>query len=61
MDIPELFRKFIPAELSWLRKDATRDQASPLSYAYFINAIFFIYNLAVRIKNYFILNRIELE
>lgn len=61
MDIIELFLKFVPAELRWLRKDATGDQAAPLAYAYFINAVFFIYNLAVRIKNYFILNRIELK
>lgn len=61
MDLPELLLKFIPAELSWFRKGATRDQAGPLAYAYFINTVFFIYNLAVRIKNYFILNRIELK
>ncbi len=61
MDIMELLLRFVPAELRWLRKDATRDQAAPLAYAYFINLVFFIYNLAIRIKNYFILNRIELK
>ncbi|HAJ94796.1 MAG TPA: hypothetical protein DCP02_01060 [Actinobacteria bacterium] len=61
MDIIEFFLKFVPAELRWLRKDATGDQAAPLAYAYFMNIVFFIYNLAIRIKNYFILNRIELK
>lgn len=61
MDIPDFLRLFIPAELKWLKDGATRDQAAPLLYAYFINHVFFIYNLAVKIKNHFILNRIELK
>ncbi|MCD4669474.1 MAG: glycosyltransferase family 2 protein [Actinomycetia bacterium] len=61
MGLPGLLLKFIPAEISWLRSGATGDQAAPLAYAYIINIVFFIYNLAVRIKNYFILNRIELK
>ena len=61
MDIKELLIKFIPAELRWLRKDATGEQAAPLVYAYFMNMVFLVYNLAIRIKNYFILNKIELK
>jgi len=61
MDIPQLVKIFIPAEIRWLRKDATRDQAAPLLYAYLLNIIFFVFNLAVRLKNHFILNRIELK
>jgi GT2 family glycosyltransferase len=61
MDITDLLRIFVPAEVRWLRKGATRDQIAPLLYAYFVNAVFFIVNLAVRLKNHFILGRIELK
>ena len=61
MDILELFRIFLPAEIKWLRNSATRDQAVPLLYAYFVNSVFLLYNLVQKIKNYFILNRIELK
>jgi GT2 family glycosyltransferase len=61
MDILELVRIFLPAEIRWLKNSATRDQAVPLLYAYFINSVFLLYNLAQKIKNYFILNRIELK
>ena len=61
MDMPDLLRIFIPAEIRWLKKEATRDQKVPLLYAYFINSLFFAYNLVLKIKNHFILNRIELK
>ncbi len=61
MDILELARIFLPAEIRWLRQGATRDQAAPLLYAYFINSVFLLFNLGLRIKNHFILNRIELK
>ena len=61
MDIPDLLRIFIPAELRWLKKSATRDQIAPLFYAYFVNTVFLVINLVVRLKNHFILGRIELK
>jgi GT2 family glycosyltransferase len=61
MDILEIFRIFLPAEIRWLASSATRDQAVPLLYAYIINLVFLLYNLVQKIKNYFILNRIELK
>jgi len=61
MDILEILKIFIPAEIRWLKNSATRDQAAPLLYAYFINSLFLLYNLVQKIKNYFILNRIELK
>jgi O-antigen biosynthesis protein len=61
MDLPELLRIFIPAEIRWLLGGAAAGQAEPLLYAYFMNAFFFIFNLCVRLKNHFILNRIELK
>jgi GT2 family glycosyltransferase len=61
IDFPDLMRIFIPAEFKWLIKGATRDQVPALFYAYLMNTIFMMYNLAVKIKNHFILNRIELK
>ncbi len=61
LDIPEFIRFFIPAELKWLVRSATRDQALPVLYAYFINILLLLYNLSVKIKNYLILNKIELK
>jgi GT2 family glycosyltransferase len=61
MDILEFLRIFLPAEIRWLKNSATRDQAVPLLYAYFINSLFLLYNLIQKIKNYFILNKIELK
>jgi GT2 family glycosyltransferase len=61
MDILELVRIFLPAEIGWFRKGATRDQAAPLLYAYFMNSVFLLFNLGLRIKNHVILNRIELK
>jgi GT2 family glycosyltransferase len=60
-DLPELLKKFIPAEIKWLAGGAAAGQAAPLLYAYFMNAFFFIFNLSVRLKNHFILDRIELK
>ena len=61
LDIPEFIRFFIPAELKWLLRSATGDQALPVLYAYFINKLLLLYNLGVKIKNYLILNKIELK
>jgi len=61
LDAVEFIRFFIPAEIKWLIRKATKDQALPILYAYFINALLLLYNLGVKIKNYFILNRIELK
>jgi GT2 family glycosyltransferase len=61
MDIPDLFRIFFPAEARWLKSGVTRDQKAPLLYAYFVNTVFFVFNLAIRLKNHFILGRIELK
>jgi O-antigen biosynthesis protein len=57
----DFFRKFFRAEILWLKNKATRDQFPPLLYAYFINFIFLPYNLAVKIKNHLILNKLELK
>ena len=48
-------KKFIPAEIRWLRKKATPDQYKSLFLAYFLNFLFLIYNLAVKIKNGFLI------
>lgn len=61
MSLLKLIRIFVPAEFRWLKKSATGDQAGPLAYAYFINLVFSIFNLILKIKKYFILNRIELK
>ena len=61
MDTIEFIRFFIPAELRWLIRKATKDQALPILCAYFINKLLLLYNLGVKIKNYFILNKIELK
>ncbi len=61
LDVFEFIRFFIPAETKWLIRKATKDQILPILYAYFINKLLLLYNLGVKIKNYFILNRIELK
>ncbi len=61
LDVLEFIRFFIPAESRWLIRKATKDQALPVLYAYFINTLLLLYNLGVKIKNYFILNKIELK
>lgn len=61
MDMTGILRIFIPAELKWLKDKATRDQTVPLLYAYLINTVFLLFNLSVRLKNHFILTRIELK
>ena len=47
-------KKFIPAEIRWLRKKATPDQYRAIFFAYFLNFLFLIYNLIVKIKNNFL-------
>jgi GT2 family glycosyltransferase len=51
-------KKFIPAELKWIREKATPDQYKALVFAYFLNFLFLIYNLAVKIKNVFLIKGI---
>ena len=51
------FKSFIPAEVKWLRNEATQDQLKPLAMAYFLNFVFLLYNLIVKIKNFFIISR----
>jgi GT2 family glycosyltransferase len=48
-------KKFIPAEIRWLRKKVTPDQYKAVFFAYFLNFLFLIYNLAVKIKNGFLI------
>jgi len=55
--IPGFFKKFIPAEIKWLRSGATIDQRWPLAKAYFLNFVFLFYNLIVKIKNSIIISR----
>jgi GT2 family glycosyltransferase len=55
------FKEFLREELRWIKSSATRDQKSALAYAYFINFIFLPYNLIVKIKNYFILQKLRLK
>jgi GT2 family glycosyltransferase len=54
-------KKFLRAELHWLRNKATNDQIFPVSYAYFINFVFLPYNLIIKLKNHLILNKLELK
>ena len=61
LDVLEFIRFFMPAELRWLVRKATKDQALPILYAYFMNTLLLLYNLGVKINNYFILNKIELK
>jgi GT2 family glycosyltransferase len=44
-------KRFMPAEIKWLKRKATPDQYKALVFAYFLNFLFLIYNLAVKIKN----------
>ena len=55
------FKEFLSEELRWIKSSATRDQKSALAYAYYINFIFLPYNLIVKIKNYFILQKLRLK
>ena len=48
-------KKFIPAEIKWLRERATPDQNKALIFAYFLNFLFLVYNLAVKIRNGFLI------
>ncbi|MBN1298777.1 MAG: glycosyltransferase family 2 protein [Actinobacteria bacterium] len=55
------FTKFIPSEIKWLKEEATCDQKSAIFWAYFLNFLFFLYNLAVRIKNKKILSNFKIS
>jgi GT2 family glycosyltransferase len=55
--IAGFFKKFIPAEIKWLRTGATSDQRWPLVKAYFLNFVFLFYNLIIKIKNSIIISR----
>lgn len=54
-------KSFIGTEVRWAGKKATRDQFLPLFYAYFLNLLFLPYNLIIKLKNYLILNKLELK
>jgi len=56
-NIAGFFKKFIPAEIKWLRSGATIDQRWPLVKAYFLNFVFLFYNLIIKIKNSVIISR----
>lgn len=55
LSLTGFLKKFIPAEIRWLRNTATPDQHSAIFFAYFLNFLFLIYNLAVKIKNGFLI------
>ncbi len=52
---------FLKEEGKWLKNQATRDQYWPLALAYAINMLLFPLNGAARIKNHFILNKLQLK
>ncbi|MGM0365296.1 MAG: glycosyltransferase [Actinomycetota bacterium] len=57
-----LFRlKFLREELKWVKNQATRDQYGPLAFAYGANLLFLPLSMAVRAKNHFILNKLQLK
>jgi hypothetical protein len=47
-------KKFIPAEIKWLREKATPDQYKAVFFAYFLNFLFLMYNLSIKIRNGFL-------
>ncbi|MBM3707881.1 MAG: glycosyltransferase family 2 protein [Actinobacteria bacterium] len=52
LSLAALFRKFLPAELKWLKNESTKEQYIYLLYSYFLNFLFLPYNLIIRFKNY---------
>ena len=61
MSFFSFLKEFLKEEFKWGKTKATRDQIIPLMYAYFLNFLFFPYNLMVKVKNYLILKKIILE
>jgi O-antigen biosynthesis protein len=55
----DFFTKFIPAEIKWLKNSATSDQRAPILKAYFLNFVFFLYNLTFRLKNTLIIAKLR--
>ena len=55
------FKKFFPAEIKWLKNEATQDQCKPLLYSYFLNFLFLPYNLIIRLKNYLRFNNLKFK
>lgn len=55
------YREFWAAERKWVREQSTADQKRALRSAYAKNFLLLLFNLAVRIKNHFILNRLKLK
>lgn len=53
--------KLLVDEINWARKEATRDQYVPLAYSYMLNFIFAPLNLGKKLKNYLILNKLQLK
>jgi len=54
-------REFFKEEFKWYRIKATKDQFTPLLYAYFLNFLFLPYNLTVKVKNYLTLRKLMLK
>ena len=52
---PYFFRVFMPAELKWFKKGATKDQVSAIILSYFLNFLFLPYNLIIRLKNFLVI------
>jgi len=58
---PLFYLKFLKAEIRWIKNEATRDQYGPLAHAYGANILFLPLSLAARVKNRFILNKLQLK
>jgi len=50
-------KSFIPAEVDWLKNQASKDQFRPLLKAYLINLFFIKLTLFVKLRNYFLLKK----
>ncbi len=55
------WKDFFISELRWLKNKATKDQAAPLLYGYFINTLLLPLNLIIKLKNHLFLNGLELK
>ena len=54
-------KEFFKEEFKWYRIKATKDQFTPLLYAYFLNFLFLPYNLTVKVKNYLTIRKLMLK
>lgn len=53
----DFFKLFVKEELRWLKTAAAKEQSRELLYAYFLNLLFLVCNLIVKIKNYLIISK----